>query len=56
MYANERHSKVHVGKHLLDEFLIQNGLIQRDALLTWVSSRIQYRQPHSPIHFLFKMV
>jgi hypothetical protein len=29
---NETYSKVHIGKHLSDSFLIQNGLKQGDAL------------------------
>jgi hypothetical protein len=33
MCLNETYSKVNVGKHLSDKFLIQNGLKQGDALL-----------------------
>jgi hypothetical protein len=33
MCLDETYSKVHIGKHLTDNFLIQNGLKQRDALL-----------------------
>jgi hypothetical protein len=33
MSLNETYSKVHVGKHLSDTFLSQNGLKQGDALL-----------------------
>jgi hypothetical protein len=32
MFLNETYSKVHIGKHLSDSFLIQNGLKQGDAL------------------------
>jgi hypothetical protein len=32
MCLNETYSKVHIGKHLSDSFLIQNGLKQGDAL------------------------
>jgi hypothetical protein len=32
MCLNETYSKVHIGKHLSDTFLIQNGLKQGDAL------------------------
>jgi hypothetical protein len=32
MCLNEMHSEVHIGKHLSDSFLIQNGLKQGDAL------------------------
>jgi hypothetical protein len=32
MCLNETHSKLHIGKHLSDIFLIQNGLKQEDAL------------------------
>jgi hypothetical protein len=32
MCLNEKHSKVRIGKHLSDSFLIQNGLKQGDAL------------------------
>jgi hypothetical protein len=32
MCLNETYSKVHIGKHLSDNFLIQNGLKQREAL------------------------
>jgi hypothetical protein len=32
MCLNESHSKVRIGKHLSDSFLIQNGLRQGDAL------------------------
>jgi hypothetical protein len=32
MYLNESHSKVRIGKHLSDTFLIQNSLNQGDAL------------------------
>jgi hypothetical protein len=31
MCLNETYSKVHIGKHLSDSFLIQNGLKQGDA-------------------------
>jgi hypothetical protein len=33
MCLNETYSKVHIGKHLSDCFLIHNGLKQGDALL-----------------------
>jgi hypothetical protein len=33
MCLNETYSKVHIGKHLSDSFLIHNGLKQGDALL-----------------------
>jgi hypothetical protein len=33
MCLNERYSKFHIGKHLSDSFLIQDGLKQGDALL-----------------------
>jgi hypothetical protein len=33
MCLNETYSKVHIGKHLSDNFPIQNGLKQGDALL-----------------------
>jgi hypothetical protein len=32
MCLNETYSKVHIGKHLSDNFLIQNGLKRGDAL------------------------
>jgi hypothetical protein len=32
MYLNETYSKVHIGKHLTDNFPIQNGIKQEDAL------------------------
>jgi hypothetical protein len=32
MCLNETYSKVHIGKHLSDNFPIQNGLKQGDAL------------------------
>jgi hypothetical protein len=32
MCLNERYSKVHIGKHMSDNFPIQNGLNQGDAL------------------------
>jgi hypothetical protein len=32
MCLNEVYSKVRIGKHLSNSFLIQNGLIQGDAL------------------------
>jgi hypothetical protein len=32
MCLNEIYSKVHIGKHLSDNFPIKNGLIQGDAL------------------------
>jgi hypothetical protein len=32
MCLNETYSKVRIGKHLFDSFLIQNGLKQGDAL------------------------
>jgi hypothetical protein len=32
MFLNETYSKVRIGKHLSDSFLIQNGLKQRDDL------------------------
>jgi hypothetical protein len=32
MCLNETHSKVHIGKHLSDNFPIQNGLKQGEAL------------------------
>jgi hypothetical protein len=32
MHLNEMHSEVHIGKHLSDNFPIQNGLKQGDAL------------------------
>jgi hypothetical protein len=32
MCLNETHSKVRIGKHLSDNFAIQNGLKQGDAL------------------------
>jgi hypothetical protein len=32
MCLNETYSKVHIGKHLSDSFLMQNGLKQGDAL------------------------
>jgi hypothetical protein len=32
MCLNETYSKVHIGKHLSDSFLIQNGLKLGDAL------------------------
>jgi hypothetical protein len=32
MCLNETYSKVQIGKHLSDSFLIQNGLKQGDAL------------------------
>jgi hypothetical protein len=32
MFLNETYSKVLIGKHLSDSFLIQNGLIQGDVL------------------------
>jgi hypothetical protein len=32
MSLNETYSKIHTGKHLLDSFLIWNGLKQGDAL------------------------
>jgi hypothetical protein len=34
MCLNNTYSKVHMGKHLSDTFPIQNGLKQRDALLS----------------------
>jgi hypothetical protein len=34
MGLNETYSKVLIGKHLSESFLIQNGLQQRDALST----------------------
>jgi hypothetical protein len=33
MCLNETYSKVRIGKHLSDNFLIQNGLKQGDALV-----------------------
>jgi hypothetical protein len=33
MCLNEIYSRVHIGKYLLDNFLIQSGLKQKDALL-----------------------
>jgi hypothetical protein len=33
MCLNKTYSKVHIGKHLSDDFPIQNGLKQGDALL-----------------------
>jgi hypothetical protein len=36
MCLNETYSKVHVGKHLSDNFPIQNGLKQGDALSPWL--------------------
>jgi hypothetical protein len=37
MCLNETYSNIHIGKHLSDSFLIQNGLKQGDALspLLW---------------------
>jgi hypothetical protein len=32
MCLNETYSRIHIGKNLLDEFTIQNGLKQGDAL------------------------
>jgi hypothetical protein len=32
MWLNETYGKVHIGKHLSDNFPIQNGLKQGDAL------------------------
>jgi hypothetical protein len=32
MSLNETYSKVHIGKHLSDSVLVQNGLKQGDAL------------------------
>jgi hypothetical protein len=32
MYLNETYSKVHIGKHLSDNFPVQNGPKQRDVL------------------------
>jgi hypothetical protein len=33
MCLNKTYSKVHIGKHMSDDFPIQNGLNQGDALL-----------------------
>jgi hypothetical protein len=33
MCLNVTHGKVHIGKHLSDNFRVQNGLQQGDALL-----------------------
>jgi hypothetical protein len=41
MCLNERYSKVRIGKHLSDNFHIQNGLKQGDVL--------------SPLHFNFAL-
>jgi hypothetical protein len=32
MYLNETHSEVRISKHLSDNFPLQNGLKQKDAL------------------------
>jgi hypothetical protein len=37
MCLNETYSNVHIGKHMSDNFPIQNGLKQRDALLPLLS-------------------
>jgi hypothetical protein len=34
MYLNEKYNPVHAGKHMSDNFYIQNGLKQGDALLS----------------------
>jgi hypothetical protein len=39
---NETYIKVHIGKHLSDNFLIQNGLKQWDALSLFFNSDLEY--------------
>jgi hypothetical protein len=33
MHLNETHSRIHIGKHLSDHFILQNDLRKGDALL-----------------------
>jgi hypothetical protein len=49
MSLNKTYSKVHIGKHLSDNFPIQKGLKHDDALLSLLCFRICHQQgPEKP--------
>jgi hypothetical protein len=44
MCLNDTYSKVHIGKHLSDNFLIKNGLKQGDTLLALLFTLGRFRK------------
>jgi hypothetical protein len=48
MYLNETYSKVHIGKNLSNEFPVQNGVKQGDAVSPLIQLYFRICHPEGP--------